>query len=175
MNFNPVGQILSLNCKKQRPEPFERAKVTTDPEEIHFAEPCLLPRIIHPIPNTLQDRRKRRHADARADKDGNFILEDILRGAAERSINVHPWKNPADSRIDVVTAGLLVHTDHRGCFTLLALAAGEVATQGLSQGAGKVAHAANVYGDVVLLRSTRQSERVVLPEGYLRTAQEDIL
>lgn len=55
MNFNPIIPILRLDGQQQRAEPLERAKVATHPEEVHLAQPGLLLRIVHAVPDGFQD------------------------------------------------------------------------------------------------------------------------
>src|SRR5271170_7782280 len=42
VNFNLVREILCFDCQKQTLEPFQRAKVPADPEEVDLPEPCPL-------------------------------------------------------------------------------------------------------------------------------------
>jgi len=46
-------------------EPFGRSKVSDNPDEIDFAQAGLLAaaKVIHTVPNRLEDRSERRHSD----------------------------------------------------------------------------------------------------------------
>lgn len=84
-----IIHILRFKSHKQRPEPLERAKVPAHPEEIDLPKWSLLVRVVHPIPDTLEDRGKRGDANTRTDKYCNLILEDSLRGTVERTVYIN--------------------------------------------------------------------------------------
>ena len=55
MDLYMTVHILCFNRHKQRPKPFERSKVSANPEEIHLPQPSLLFRVIHTVPDTLEN------------------------------------------------------------------------------------------------------------------------
>jgi len=83
-----IFKILCLNGQEERPEPFEGAKVSADPEKVDLSETSLSLRIVHSIPDTLQNGCKWCNADTSTDKDSDLELKDILRSTAEGSIDV---------------------------------------------------------------------------------------
>lgn len=84
-----MTNILSLNSQKQRPEPFEGAEITANPEEVHLVESCLLLRIVTPVPDTLQDRCEGRDTNTGSNENRNFVFENVLRCRSKWSINVN--------------------------------------------------------------------------------------
>lgn len=105
MDFDPVLQILRFNSQKQRSEPFQRAKVTHDPEEIHLPQSGLALWIVHPIPDALQDTRERCDTDTCTAKNSNLKLEDVFRSRSEGPIDINTGKNAAQSGIFVRILG----------------------------------------------------------------------
>lgn len=69
----------------------------------------------------------------------------------------------------------MVNTDNRRTFWYLPVAFFKVASYNCSEVPGEVADAANMDRDVVFFGSAGKREGVILPYGYLRTAQEDVL
>jgi len=64
-----VFKILCFNGQEQRPKPFKGAKVSANPEEVDLSEASLSLRIVHSIPDALQDGGERCDADTSTDKD----------------------------------------------------------------------------------------------------------
>lgn len=93
MDLDVTVHILRFNRHEQRPKPLKGTKVTADPEKVHFPKPSLLSRVIHAIPDALEDRGERGHSNAGSDKNSYFVLEDIFRRASERPINKNPWQD----------------------------------------------------------------------------------
>lgn len=91
MDLNVAIHILSFNRHQQRSKPFKRPKVSTHPEEVHLSEAGLLPRIVHPVPDALEDRSKRGNTDSGSNKNGDFVLKYVFRSTSKRTINIHPW------------------------------------------------------------------------------------
>lgn len=175
-NLDMIIHILSFNSHEQRPKPLKRSKVLAHPEEIHLPKSSLLAWIIHPVPNTLEDRGERGNANACTDKYCNLILENILRGAAERTVNVDSRHNSSDSWIHVGTGCVLVDAYNcRPIDTLCIIILLEVTAESLAQCLGKIADTPDMDGEVVLLRCASECEWVILPDGYLRTAEQDVL
>lgn len=161
-----IIQILRLNRRQQRPKPLEAAKVPAYPEEIHFPEPRLLFGVIHAIPHTLQDTRKRRNSNPGTDKDGNLVFKDILGGATEGAVEVDAGEDTAYGGVAVRLLGVVVEADNLGFVVFVVL---KVAANGFGKGFGEAANAADVYREVVLLGGACEGERVVLPYRYFRT------
>lgn len=90
VDLDAAVDVLGLDGQQQRPEPLERAEVAADPEEVHLGQPRLLLRVVHPVPDGLEDRRERRHADARSAQHRHLVLEHVLRGRPEGAVDVHP-------------------------------------------------------------------------------------
>ncbi len=109
-----IIQVLRLDSRQQRTEPFKRVEITTDPEEVDLPETSLLLGIVHPVPDTLQDRGERGHADTGADQRHHLILEHVFGRAAEWSVDVQTWKNLTQRRVDLVTARDPIDPDHGG-------------------------------------------------------------
>jgi len=178
VNLNMIIQILRLDRQQQRAEPLKRAKVAANPEEVDFPQPRLLLRVVEPVPDALEDAGEGGDADAGPHEDGHLVLEDIFRGGAKRPVDVHSRQDAADSGVDVVAQGTGVYADDFGTVAQLLATAGaalEVAAEGFAEGFGEVADAADMHGDVVFFWGGGEGERVVLPNGYLGAAEEDVL
>jgi hypothetical protein len=122
-------------------------------------------RVVHAVPDTLEDGSERCNTDTGTDKYGNFELEDILRGGTKGSVDVDSGKD-------------LAHSDLIALFLAAFLATGflvEVAAEYRAERLGEVTNHADMHRDVVLLRCAGQCERMVLPNGDFGAAQEDVL
>lgn len=53
MDLDGVIHVLRLDSQKQASEPFERAEVTADPEEVYLSESGLALWIVHSVPDAL--------------------------------------------------------------------------------------------------------------------------
>lgn len=80
-------RALRLERRQQRLEPLERARVLAHPDELHAAQAPRRVRAVAQVPDVLQDRRPRGDADTRADEDGDFVLEHVLRGGTVGSVD----------------------------------------------------------------------------------------
>ena len=79
VDFDGVVFVLGLNGVEEGFEPFQAAEVTTNPEEVDFAEASLLcAGAGHAIPYRLQDRCERCYADAGADEEGSLEFKDVF-------------------------------------------------------------------------------------------------
>lgn len=142
-----VIHILHFNSHEQRPEPFERAKVLADPEEIHLSKSSLLTRGVHSIPDALEDRSERCHADAGTDKYCDLILENILSSTTEGTIKIDSRHDSSNPWIHIGTNGTSTNAHDSGASRSILLTARlEVATQSLTQHFREVADATNVDG-----------------------------
>lgn len=171
VDLDAVVDILGFDSQQKRAEPLERAEISADPEEVHLAQPRLLLRVVHAIPDRLEDGGEGGHADTGTDQDGHLVLEHVFGGGAERSIDVHTGKNTAESGINFVV--LLADTDDLGRVSLLLVV--EFAPQSLGKLPGKITDDTYVDRDVVLLWCAREGEGMVLPQGNSRAAKEDVL
>lgn len=97
-----VIHILRFDSHEQRSEPFERTKVSAHPEEINLAKSSLLVRVVHPIPDALEDRSEWCHTDAGTNEYCDLILEDILGSATKRTIDIDSWHDSSNSWINIV-------------------------------------------------------------------------
>lgn len=167
VDLDVIIDILRLDSQQQRSEPFERSEVSADPEEVDLPQSRTGSlRVVHAVPDTLKNGRERCDTDTGTTENGDFELEYILRGRTERTINVDSGKN-------------LTQGDLFAGPTLLTLLAGWllvcVAAKRLTEGLGEVTDHTNVDRDVVFLGCAGKREGMVLPDGDLRAAQEDVL
>ena len=103
--------VLGFNGHQQRAKPFKRAKVPADPEEVDLAKTSLLLRVVHPVPDALQDRCKRSHTNAGSDKNGDLVLEDIFRCAAKGSIDIHSREDFPNGRVDACASCSIIYAN----------------------------------------------------------------
>ena len=79
MNLNIAVDILGFNSHEKRPKPFKRAIVTTNPEEVDFAQARpSTPGIIHAVPNALEDRCEWRDTDPCSNENGHLVLGHVF-------------------------------------------------------------------------------------------------
>jgi hypothetical protein len=123
-------------------------------------------RVVHAVPNTLEDGGERCNTNTGTAKYCNFELEHVLRCGTERSVNVDTGQNLAQSNLLARYALVSLFT---GCLLLRA------AAEGLSKSSGEVADHTDVNRDVVFLGCASKREGVVLPDGDFRAAQENVL
>jgi hypothetical protein len=152
VDLNMIVKILSFDSQEQRPEPLKRAEISANPEKVHFSEASAALRVVHPVPDTLEDRSERCHTDTGTDQYSDFELEHIFRGRTERTVDVNSRENLA--KCDLCGSVL---------FTLRA-ALFKAASECLSERLRKVADHTNVDGDVVLLRRASERKGMVLPD-----------
>ncbi len=55
VDLDAVLDVLGLDGHEQRAEPLKGAKVAADPEEVDLGQPRLLLRVVHPVPDGLED------------------------------------------------------------------------------------------------------------------------
>ena len=145
VNLYVAVHILRFDCLEQRQEPLIRANVTAYPEKVDLPKKCLLVRVVHSVPDALQNRSERHDAHASSYKNCNFVLKDLFPRTSKRSINEHPRQRPANGRIDVQYGSLLINANYprRGnvfCFFLML----EIAPNRGSYGTGETACAMDV-------------------------------
>jgi len=78
VDLNMVVHILSFDGEEERTEPFEGAKVTTDPEEVDFAETGFLLRVVHAVPNGFENGCEGRDPNTGTAEHGNLVFKDIF-------------------------------------------------------------------------------------------------
>lgn len=132
MDLNVIIQILRFDGEEKRAEPLERPKITADPEEVHLPQPCAALRVVHAVPDALQDRCERCHTDTSSNQHSNFELEDVFRRRTKWPVDVNSWQN-------------LAHSDFLGVLVLLTTSLlVEIAAKSLSEPLGEVADHTNV-------------------------------
>lgn len=167
MDLDVVIDILGLDRQEQRSEPLERPKISANPEEVDLSQSSAGSlRVVHAVPDTLENGSERRDTNTGTTEYGDFELEYVLGGGTEGSVNV-------DAGEDLAQGNLLARS------ALLALlTAGflfSVAAQGLAEGFGKVTNHTDVNGDVVFFRCASKCKGVVLPDRDFGAAQENVL
>lgn len=133
MNLNMAVHILGFDGHQERAEPLERTKIPAHPEEVDFAKTRLLLRVVHPVPDALQDGSEGGNADTGTNENSNLVLEDIFGCTAKRSIHVHSREDLSDSGIDACASRSVIHPNNRRAFrSFLLSSAVEIAAQRLA-------------------------------------------
>lgn len=176
MNLNMIIHILSLDREEQAAEPLETPKVPADPEEVDLAQPRLLLRVVHAVPDALEDGGEGSDADAGTDEDGRLVFENVFRGAAEGAVDVDAGEDTAEGGVDggCVGAAFVDADDLRGVFLGSSWSV-DFASEGFADGFGEITDHADVYRYVVLLGRTCKGKRMILPQAHLGAAEEDVL
>ena len=151
------GRGLRLERGEECLEPFERGRVAADPDELDAAETAGWVRSGAEVPDVFEDAGPWRDADAGADEDGDFVVEDVFGWGSVRSVD-------ADSRhcLTVLECDL-VHAHGIEAFELFGLEG--AGAEGVSESAGKVADLSDVDGDVGVVRAGSDGEWVPLVAG----------
>lgn len=68
-------------------EPFEARRVLADPDEFDAAEAARGVGGCAQVPDVFEDAGPGGDADARADEDGDFVVEDVFGGGAVRAVD----------------------------------------------------------------------------------------
>lgn len=164
VDLDVIVHVLGLDGEQQAPEPLETPEVAAHPEEVHLAETRLLLRVVHPVPDGLENRGERRHADARADEDGCLVFEDVFGGRPEGPVDVDARKHAAERWVDTACVGtVLVDADDLGGISTSASRPVYLTSKCFADSFGEVAHHTDVNGDVVLLGRAGECERMILP------------
>lgn len=177
MDLNMIIHVLRLNSEEQAAEPLETPKVPADPEEVHFAQPRLLLRVVHAVPDALEDGGERGDADAGADEDGGLVFEDVFRGAAEGAVDVDAGEDSAEGGVHGGCVGaVFVNADYLRSI-LLSSSPWSVhfASEGFADRLCKIANHADVNRYVIFLGRTRECKWMILPQAHLGAAEEDVL
>lgn len=162
VDLDMVVQILGFNGEEERAEPFKGSEISANPEEVDLSESSAALGVVHAVPDTLEDGSEGRYTDTGTYEDSDFEFEHILGCGTEGAIDVDSGKNLAE--------GKFIRTI---LFTFAA--AFEAAAQRLSEGLGEITNHTHVDGNVIFLGSTGEREGMVLPDGDLGTAEEDVL
>lgn len=124
----------------------------------------------------MDSRSKRSHTDTSADEQHGFVLQEVLASTAERSIDHDTRKSAVQRRVRRSADNLATWANVAfASLTAFVALLGEVTAECLGKSSGKVTSDTNVDGDVVLLGSAGESERVPLEVGNLGAGQEDVL
>jgi hypothetical protein len=89
VDLNVVIDILGFDGQEERSEPFKGAEISADPEEVDLPQAGTALRVVHPVPDTLENGGKWRDTNTGTNQYGNFKLENILGCRTEWSIDVH--------------------------------------------------------------------------------------
>lgn len=131
---------LRLERGKQSLEPLEASGVLADPDELDAAQALGRVGAVAEMPDVLEDSGPGGDADAGADEDGDFVVEDVFGGGAVGAVD-------AESRhLLPVLEGHFVHPV--GVDAVVELGLGGTGAEGVSEGAGEVTDLADVHGDV---------------------------
>ena len=143
MDLDVIIKVLGLDGHEERPKPFERTEISTDPEEVYLSKPRFLLGGIHAVPNTLKNRGEGCNSNASTHKDGNLVLEDIFGSTPKRSIDVNSRQDPPDGRIYIrLTCATTIDANHGRVVFLPGTV--EVAPNSRGQGLCEVSHAADM-------------------------------
>ncbi len=148
-------------------EPFERARVFADPDEFHPSQPL---RRVGPgaeVVDVFQDRRPRRHADARADQHGDFVVKHVFRRRPVRAVDADLGHHLT------VLVGDLVHAV--GVEDVVFIRLGRPRPQGVAQRPREIPHLPDVNRDVGIEGARRDGEGMPLRGGDGGHVQEQPL
>jgi hypothetical protein len=95
VDLNMILKILRFNSQQQRPEPLERPEISADPEEVDLAQTRPALRVVHAVPDALENGSEWGNTDTGTDQDGDFELEHVLGGGSERSVDIDSGENLA--------------------------------------------------------------------------------
>ena len=105
-----------------------------------------------------------RDANACADKNGDFVLEDVFGGSTVGTVDAQGWHLLAVLQRDLVHA--------HGVELIVELALRLSSTKRIGEGAGEVAHLADMDGDVRVVRAGSNGEGVPLVVADFGTVEE---
>ena len=151
------GRRLGFERGQEGLEPFEGRGVATDPDEFHATQPTRWIRAGAEVPDVFEDGSPGGDADAGADEDGDFVVEDVFGGGAVGSVDAE-----ARHRLPVLD-GDLVHAHRVEAFEFFGLDG--AGAEGVAEGAGEVADLADVDGDVGVEGAGGDGEGVPLVAG----------
>lgn len=148
-------------------EPLEGTRVLADPDELDTAESGGWVRRVAQVPNAFEDGSPGRDADASADQDGDFVLEDVLGGGSVRSV---------DAKTRHLLAILQCYFVHaHGVYAIVELCLRATSACCVTEGASEISDLSYVYGHVGVEGAGRDCERVPLVFGDGRNLQEEPL
>jgi len=169
-DFDTVLGVLFFDGVQEGVEPFGAAEVSDDPGEVDLGKPRRLRiiKVIHPIPNILQNTRKRRHTNTRSNQKHSLEIQKVLRRTAKGSIHHHTGQHAIQRRVHIrpYNPTLLVSA-------LLLIV--EITANSLGQCGCEITDDTDVHGDVVFFGCRGESEGVPLEIGDLGAGEEDVL
>lgn len=157
-------QGLLFERGEERLEPSEGGGVFADPDEFHAAEAARRVRARAQVPDVFEDRGPGRDADAGADENGDFVVEDVFGGGAVGPVDANWWHRLPVGERDFVHA--------LGVEGVVVFGLGGAGTEGVAEGAGEVADFADVDGDVGVEGAGGDGEGVPLRGGDARDVDE---
>jgi hypothetical protein len=167
VDLNVVIDILGFDGQEERPEPLEGAKISANPEKVDLPQSRAALWVVHPVPDALENGGEGCDTNTGTDQYRNFELEHIFRCRTKGSVNVHSGQDLAERNL--FTASTLL-----ACF-LAWFGPFDIAAKCFSDRAGKVTDHTHMDGNVVLFRSARECEGMVLPDRYFWATHEDVL
>lgn len=147
-----VGLLLERG--QQCLEPFKRASVLADPDELNTTKTSGRVRGVSEMPDVLQNGSPRSNTNTSSDEDSNFVLKDILSRSSIGAVNTQ------SRHLLAVLQSDFVHT--HGVNTVVELGLSGTSTESVSQLAGEVTDLANVDGDIGIERARGDGEGVPL-------------
>lgn len=172
-----------LDLLEQRLEPTKAWCITADPEKLDAAERTE-PASLLPVPNVLENARKRRDTDTSTDENGHLGLEDIFCGRTIGTIDADHWKwarggcwiqldeisttSHASGILTVLLGGL------HSCLSQASDDAGR-STNALSKSPREVTDLSDMDGHVRIFRGGRDRERMPLELGDFWALEEEPL
>jgi len=167
----------SLNLVQQALEPTEGRSITADPEEFDTTENTKVATLLS-VPDVLEDRCKGGNTDTSSNQDGNFSIENILRRGTIRSINANLREGRSSGRVDLNKIATRNNTKICVLFTSFDSSLGHLGnsvrtdTKTVTQGASEVSNLTDVNGNIRILGSRGDGERMPLELGNLWYLEE---
>lgn len=88
-NLDSVLRVLFFDGVQERMEPFGRTEIADHPDEVDFGEAGgrRVVKVVHAVPNVLEDGGKGRYTDTSPDQQNCLVVEEILAGGTKRTID----------------------------------------------------------------------------------------
>ena len=148
-------------------EPFERGRVLAHPDELDTSEPSGRVGSRAQVPDVFEDGSPRRDADAGADEDGDFVVEDVFGGGAVWAVDANRRHGLPVGERDFVHA-------HR-IEVVVIFRLGGPRAKSVAESAGEVADLADVDGDVGVEGAGGDGEGMPLGGGDAGDVDEEPL
>lgn len=148
-------------------EPLKGRGIFADPNELDTAQTR---RRVRPSPHVVdvfENGCPRGDANASADQNGNFVVEDVFGRRSIRTVNADRWHGLAILQCDFVHA--------HGIQGIVFFRLGRAGAEGITESAGEVANLADVDRDVVVKGAGGDGERVPLSGGDVGDVEEEPL